>query len=102
MQPSPYGQAHYAQQQVCMYVCMYKYVYVFIAITTTPSYAFIYIYIYIYIVYAWTQPQYAPPVQAAPAPKPAASWTEHTADGGHKYWYNAATGVSTWERPAGF
>lgn len=52
--------------------------------------------------YAQQQPQYAPPVQAAPAPKPAASWTEHTADGGHKYWYNAATGVSTWERPAGF
>lgn len=22
--------------------------------------------------------------------------------GGHKYWYNASTGVSTWDRPAGF
>lgn len=50
------------------------------------------------------QPQYAPTMQttAQVAPKAASPWTEHTAEGGHKYWYNASTGVSTWDRPAGF
>lgn len=50
--------------------------------------------------------QAAAPVATAPVaaaiPKQTSPWTEHTADGGHKYWYNASTGVSTWERPAGF
>lgn len=30
----------------------------------------------------------------------ASQWTTHTAPNGRNYFYNAATGVSTWERPA--
>jgi far upstream element-binding protein len=40
--------------------------------------------------------------QPPAAPKPASPWSEHKTDEGHMYWYNASTGVSTWERPADF
>lgn len=41
----------------------------------------------------------APPAATA---KPASPWSEHRTDEGHTYWYNATSGVSTWERPADF
>lgn len=30
----------------------------------------------------------------------ASDWSEHTTPEGKKYFYNAKTGVSTWEKPA--
>ena len=32
---------------------------------------------------------------------PAAAWTEHYTAEGHRYWYNATTGQSSWEPPHG-
>lgn len=29
-------------------------------------------------------------------------WTQHASDEGVPYWYDASTGVSTWQKPAGF
>lgn len=41
---------------------------------------------------------YPQPAQAQAArPK---AWSEHDDGAGNKYWYNAATGLSQWERPA--
>ncbi|KAI8061742.1 hypothetical protein BC940DRAFT_130672 [Gongronella butleri] len=40
-----------------------------------------------------------PPRQARPAPPLPPGWAEYYAQGGRPYWYNAATGVTTWERP---
>ena len=37
-----------------------------------------------------------------PAPAPTQAWSEHYTREGHKYWYNATTGASSWEQPAGF
>lgn len=39
---------------------------------------------------------------AAHVPVPQSPWTEHKTDDGNKYWYNATTGVSQWEKPEGF
>jgi far upstream element-binding protein len=42
-------------------------------------------------------PQQAPPQQQPPPAK--SVWSEHDDGSGNKYWYNAVTGASQWERP---
>jgi far upstream element-binding protein len=44
------------------------------------------------------QSAYAAPVAKPPGGLPP-GWSEHKTDDGTPYWYNAATGVSQWERP---
>mmetsp|Transcript_31275 Transcript_31275/g.104501 ORF Transcript_31275/g.104501 Transcript_31275/m.104501 type:complete len:442 (-) Transcript_31275:315-1640(-) len=40
-----------------------------------------------------------PPPPPAAAPVPASNWSEHRTADGLKYFYNTATGTSSWERP---
>ncbi|GAB2265701.1 hypothetical protein Dimus_000740 [Dionaea muscipula] len=40
-----------------------------------------------------------PVVQTVPSDIPRCSWTEHTSPDGFKYYYDSATGKSTWEKP---
>lgn len=51
---------------------------------------------------ATSVPGYGAAPATVAAPVKSSPWTEHKTDEGHTYWYNATTGVSTWERPADF
>lgn len=44
----------------------------------------------------------APGTAASPAQQARGGWTEHTAPTGRKYWHNATTKKSVWERPPEF